>query len=241
MKKGSFSGLLYREWALLKKHLIINLISVSSIITLTLLILLSFRYGNLALLDDSLKATITEGLAFPIKLFPVVMICIMVWVPSQSAIYDVKLTWERFRRTTPVSCFRLAFVKYTMIAVVVMLSAGAVLGVTALLCAAMNAVVTVEDIAVAMAIHVFCTLLGVLMQVFVTFFKSQDKAGLAITGLLVICVIPIVFGASQTGQDLMNKLTGVCVDVIPFVPFVQIAILAFGLFATTMIYKRREK
>lgn len=249
MKKGAFSGLLYREWVLIKKPLIITVISSLSTIILAFLVVLSLRYGNLALLDENLKAAVFGDFAFIVKFLPVFAVSILVSAPSDSAVIDTNIKWERFRRTTPASCLRLAMARYTILAALTLLAAGGGLGVMALMCAAMDTAFTASDAAVSLVLLAAVVIFSVAMQVAVTYFKSSDKAGLALMGvMLFVCLFPVIVSdnisadsSAMTGMERINILTKRCADILPAVPLVIAAVLALGLFATTMIYKRREK
>lgn len=250
MKKGAFSGLLYREWVLIKKPLIITAITSLSSAILAFLVLLSFRYGNLALLDENLKTAVFGDFAFIIKALPVLAVSILVSAPSDSAVIDTNIKWERFRRTTPVSCLRLALAKYTILAALNLLAAGGALGVMALMCAAMDTAFTASDAAVSLVLLAAVVIFSVAMQVAVTYFKSSDKAGLTVSGVMLACLFPIIAAnrdiisaddSAMSSMERLDILTKRFADVLPVVPLVIAAALALGLFATTMIYKRREK
>lgn len=250
MKKGAFSGLLYREWVLIKKPLIITVITSLSTIILAFLVVLSFRYGNLALLDENLKTAIFGDFAFIVKALPVLAVSILVSAPSDSAVSDTNIKWERFRRTTPVSCLRLALAKYTILTALTLLAAGAGIGVMALMCLTMGAAFTASNAAVSLVLLAAVVIFSVAMQVAVTYFKSPDKAGMAVSGVMIACLFPItaanrdIFSADNSAMSSMERLdilTERFADILPAVPLVIAAALVLGLIATTMIYKRREK
>lgn len=250
MKRGAFSCLLYREWVLIKKPLIITVITSLSTIILAFLVVLSFRYGNLALLDENIKTAVFGDFAFVIKAMPVLAVCVLVSAPADSTMADVNIKWERFRRSTPVSCLRLALAKYTILTVLTLLAAGGALGSMALMCSAMGAAFTANDAAVSLVLLAAVVIFSVAMQVAVICFKSSDKAGLAVSGVMIVCMFPIIaanrdiFSAdssAMSGMERFDILTQRFADALPAVPLVIAAALALGLFATTMIYKRREK
>lgn len=250
MKKGAFSGLLYREWALVKKPLVIMIVTSLSAIVLSFLVVLSFRYGNLALLDDKLKEAVFGDFAFAVKALPVLAVTVLVSATSDSAVIDTNIKWERFRRTTPASCLRLALAKYTILAVLTLFAAGGALGVMALMCYAMNMTFTVNDAAASLVLLAAVVIFSVAMQVAVTYFKSSDKAGLTVAGVMCACLFPIIAAnrdiisadnSGMSGTERLDILTKRFAEVLPAVPLAIAATLAVGLFATAMIYKRREK
>lgn len=249
MKKGAFSGLLYREWVLLKKSLVIALITSVSAVILSFLVVLSSRYGNLAMLDEGLKAKIFGDFGIAVKAFPALTVCFLVNVPADAAGFETKTVWEHFRRSTPVSGFRLALAKYTIMTAFTLVAAGGVVGVTALMCAALGTSLTASDITVSLVLLAVVVIMSVVMQVSATFFKSPDKSGLAALGAMLVCLLPIIAAnrdiiaesSDMTVAERLNLLTDKLSGVLPFVPLVIAAVLALGLFATTLIYKRREK
>lgn len=242
MKKGAFSGLLYRELVIMKKSLIIELVVPLCIIAFTFLVVLSFRFGNLILLSDEVKDMIFGSSAFIIKALPAFAVCFIVSAPVNAAGFEIKTIWTRFLRSTPVSGFRLALAKYTIITALTLLAAGGSIGVSALMCAAMGEAFTVTDAAVALVLLALVVIMSVIMQVAVIFFKSTDKGGLAAVGIILIFVAAYKNMIPElTNAELLNFFLEKMVSILPFVPFVIAAALALGLFATTMIYKRREK
>lgn len=249
MKKGAFSGLLYREWVLIKKPLIITFVTSLSTIILAFLVVLSFRCGNLALLDENLKTAVLDDFAFVIKALPLLAVCLIVSAPSESAATDSNIKWERFRRTTPASCLRFALAKYTVFAVLTLTAAGAAFGVMALMCKAMGTTFTSGDADTVLVLLAVVVIFSVIMQVAVTHFKSTDKAGLAVTGIMMACFVLVIaanrdifYGdPSMTNIEMFDMLAKRFAFMLPAVPFIIAAALALGLLATTMIYKRREK
>lgn len=251
MKKGAFLRLLYREWALVRKPLVIMLISSLSMIVPVFLVMLSFRYGNLSLLDENLKAVIFGDFAFAVKVLPGFSFCFIVSAPAEAARFELKTVWERFRRSTPVSCQRFALAKYTIMTALTLVAAGGAIGATALTCAAMGTAFTASDAALAMALLAVAVIFSVVMQVAVIFFKSSDKGGLAAAGVIFACLFSVIAAnrdaiskkvADLTSIEQLNIFIEKLGDVVlPFIPLVIVASLALGLFATTMIYKRREK
>ena len=241
MKKGTFSGLLYRELALTKKPLIITLVSSLSAVVFSVLVVLSFRYGNLALLDEKVKEAIFGEFAFAVKALPALSVCFTIGASSDTAIFDVDTAWERFRRSTPISCFKFALAKYTITAAFTLLVAGSAIGITALMCAVMGTTLAVNDIGIVVIMLTVAVVFCVIMQVSVTFFKSADKGGLVAVGVVMACLFIMIAANNLTSVEQYKLLMENGANVIPYAPFIILATLALGLFATTMIYKRREK
>ncbi|MBQ8410856.1 MAG: hypothetical protein IJX15_03885, partial [Ruminiclostridium sp.] len=85
MKKPSFTALLYRELLLLKKSLLIGSIGALIFILFPVLILLSFRFGNLKLIipEEAVSGSMTI-----IKLMPVMSASLFAMLPSETATND---------------------------------------------------------------------------------------------------------------------------------------------------------
>lgn len=250
MKKGAFSALLYREWVLVKKPLIVTFIVSLSTVILTFLIVLSFKYGNLAMLDEKLRAAVFGDSALVVRAMPAFTVSLLAGASSDSAVIDANIKWDRFRRTTPASCLRLAIAKYTIVTALTIIATGGTLGVTALMCYVMDAEFTASDAAFSLVLLAIAVIFSVTMQVAVAYFRSVDKAGMAAMGVMAACMIPVIVAnrdffsidnAAMSSTERLNILTKKFADILPCVPFVIAAALAVGLFATTMIYKRREK
>lgn len=248
MKKGSFLGLLYCEWALMKKHLLILAISALCMTAMAFLAVLSFRCGNLAdLIDENTKKLIFEDLAVAAKAFPALCVCYAISAPVDAAMYETKTVWVHFRHTTPANGFRLALAKFTVMTALTLISAGAAIGATALSCAVQGTDFAVSDIALALTGLAVFLVLCVIMYVCMILFKSRDKGGLAAIGVFAVCLLPVVIPAINNMPDGMNGLETFnfimekTVDILPFIPIIIVAALALGLLATTLIYKRREK
>ncbi|MGN0687836.1 MAG: hypothetical protein ACI4KA_07015 [Oscillospiraceae bacterium] len=246
MKKGSFSGLLYREWALTRKMLIIGLIPTVCIIVEALLIVLSFRYGNLAMIKDVLSEKMMEkmktGFATALKLIPAIApIAIM----SDFAGYEINPVWMRFRRSTPASCFKLALAKYTLLAGTAVVAAVISIGGTVLTCAVLGEEFTIEDMAFCCAVLTLFLVVCIVMQICVLLTGSKDKGGLISMGILLgIMMLFIISNPDFIKREDMERFRAVVeklVSLLPYIPVVFVGALVLGLVATTMIYKRREK
>ena len=248
MKKGSFWGLLYCEWALMKKHLLIISVSGLCMAAMAFLAVLSFRFGNLAdLIDEDTKKLIFEDLALVAKAFPAICACFALSAPVDAATNETKTVWVHFRRSTPANGFRLALAKFTVMTALTVFSAATAIGATALSCAILGTDFAVSDIAISLAMLAVFVVLCVIMYVCLILFKSRDKGGLAACGVFAVCLLSVVIPATDnmpagmTGLERFNFFVEKATDFLPFIPIVIVAALLLGLFATTMIYKRREK
>ena len=250
MKKTSLIALLYREVLLLKKSVIVGVITSASIIGISLLVILSFRHGNLAMLNDETKDMFLKDATLMIKLYSVFAACLISSIPSDTAMSDVKSSWERFRRSTPVSCTEFAMAKAIVFAVAIAVSFLSGIGTMALICACMGISMTSFDVGMVLLILVVTSAFGVLMQTTVTLTRSQDKGGLLAVAILfpivTLAVSPWIEQTSHlTSEERMvvgeDMLMGFLEKALPFLPFVLVGIVLIDLVDMTLIYKRREK
>ncbi len=250
MKKPSFGALLYRELLLIKKSLLIGGITSLLFILFPVLILLSFRFGNLKLIlpEDAISGSMTI-----IKLMPVMAAAVFTMLPSDTATQDVtKPVWELFRRSTQVSALRLALAKTVMCSIGMGLSLIISIPVTYIIAYAAGATVTINDIGLSMLFVAFMALMSVVFGAAIYFFKSVDKGGLVMTGFMFAAVFgfmsPIMgkLTSLPTGhaeRDVIMEvyLNDFITNVAPFTPLMLIGVILIQFALLLFIFKRREK
>ena len=259
MKKASFAALLYREGLLVKKSLLINAISSICMLTIVVLVLLSFRYGNLALIFKDSGMVTEDAQAFitamseAMKYMSVFSVSISGLLAADATARDVKKpVWEHFRRSTPVSCYRIALAKTVIMTIGIAASVALAMITINIVCYAIGDPVTESDIALAFVIVGFASLLGAFQSVAVAHFKSPDKAGIAMIGFMLVCAIPIspVFSGdtslpSDTPEQrmgiMMTTINEAAVSLLPFVLFIFVAIIVLHFIILSLVLKRREK
>ncbi|MBQ3161274.1 MAG: ABC transporter permease [Oscillospiraceae bacterium] len=246
MKKGSFKGLLCREFYLIKPSIPEMLIGTLSMTVLSVLVVLSFRFGNLALIEELKFEDFAEG----IKLFPVLGAAMFSLSAADATVRDISPVWERFRKTTPVSAMRLALAKYAAITIVIAASVFLSFGTLLMMCAVVGTPVTAGDIALTLAVIAFCVLYVVSGQLLITYFRHRDKGMLAtmvvLMGMLVM-IFTLTDSFSKEGRNteevnaFVLEVKNALVDVAPIMVLVIIVLICGGCYATAMLYKRREK
>ncbi len=246
MKKARFSGLLFRELQLSKTKMATGLAAFFVLGLLGVLILLSFRYGNLSLLFENMGETdmgesIRLSLIPMIELMPTLLAGVSILTLAEVSVRDELPVWRRFRRSTPVSNWKWAGAKYTLM--LFMYLAGVILSVlyTALLSAVSGTEFTLQKFAVIMLVMTSILIFGVLFQLFIMLFHSLEKAGLALMVIIMAAVVPYALQDQDGGENIMEILQNFSVIILPFIPLIVIAVLSGGFCASAMLFKRREK
>lgn len=238
-KKASFSALLYRELILCRKSLLAYLATTVIFTLIPLLLILSLQYGNLTMLPETIKADIRADNDLMLTLFAVICPCMLVISLAESAVFDTRIKWDRFRRSTPVKPARMALAKYALFLILLLLSVAFSAAVMVLCRRLLQTSVTITDFAVIMAIITAFSMLTVLAQVFILLLRSVDKGMLAMIGCVatVVFLIPREWKANITADRLLSGAE----YLLPLTPVILLGILALGFGLTTFIYARREK
>lgn len=247
-KKASFKGLLFREFFIIRKQMVLNLASFVLIAALSLLILLSFRIGNLALLPENVKAELANGFGVPMDLTIVVFSGTLLWGCAEAVKRDEFPAWQRFRRTTPVSPWRFALARYIVLAGACVLGLVCDLLYECVYCAIRDERLNVESIAAGMMFFAFLTAFGVIFQLAVMWLHSLDKAGIVLCVFVMGCAImPLMLAgmtAASGGEELDRFraiITEPAMKLLPFMPLILPGILLAGYVCAGFLLKRREK
>lgn len=243
--KASFKGLLFREFFIIRKLMVLNLASFALIAAISLLILLSFRIGNLALLPENIKAELTKGFGVPIDLVITVFAGTLVWGCAEAVMRDEFPAWQIFRRTTPVSPWRFALARSIVLAGSCVLGLVCVFLYELFYCAIRDERLNEEKIAVVLVVFALQTVLGVIFQLAVMWLHSRDKAGIVICALMCSTIIFFSSLTVTSDGDVLKWLrvsgTEVAKRLLPFMPLIFLGILLAGYVCSGFLLKRREK
>lgn len=246
MNNGSFKGLLCREYYFIKRQIPAMLVMWFITTLFLILIVLSFRFGNLANIEEFKLEHIAESL----KLLPVMCAAMIPLSMADSAVNDISPVWERFRRTTPVSSMKFALAKYTVISITIAISV--VLAFLTLLAMSkiIGSPITAGDFALTLLMIAFCVVYAITAQLFVTYFKSLDK-GMIATMVVMMSVVFLsfvltgLFKAEGRDTEEINAvilvIKNACVKFAPIMIAVIIVLICGGCYITSLLYKRREK
>ena len=250
MKKPSFAALLYRELVLMKKLLLSYSIGSLIFILFPVLILLSFRFGNLKLIipEDAISGSMTI-----IKLMPIMAAGMFAMLPSDAASKDIaKPIWDYFRRSTQVSAARLALAKTVMNIIGLAISLIISIPLTYIIAYAAGTTVTGNDIGLSLLFVTFMDFMSVVFGAAMYFFKSVDKGGLFMSVITAACVVGFMTptvgelnklppGHAQRDVIMEAYLNDVITNVAPFTPLMLIGVILIQFALLLFIFKRREK
>ncbi len=250
MKKPSFAALLYRELLLMKKSLLVSGTGSLIFILFPVLILLSFRFGNLKLIipEDAMSGSMTI-----IKLMPIMAAGMFTMFPSDVATKDItNPIWDYFRRSTQVSAARLALAKTVMNIIGIAVSLAISIPITYIIAYAAGTTVTGNDIGLSLLFVTFMEFMSVVFGAAIYFFKSVDKGGLFMSGITAACVFGFMtptmgeltkLPPGHAERDIIMEayLNNVITNVAPFTPLMLIGVILIQFALLLVVFKRREK
>lgn len=238
-KRGSFRALVYRELLLCKKSLRTCLLTTVIFSAIPILMILSIRYGNLAMLPETFLGEIRSHNDLMLTLYAVISPCMLPLSLAECAFFDVQVKWDRFRRTTPVTPARMALAKYALFVGAVILSAAGAVLLMWLCHALLGTSMTMTDFAVIMALITVCGIFSMLGQVFVMLFRNVDRGMLAMMGCMAAAVLlmPKAWKENFSVEWLLEAAR----SLLPVTPVMIGLTLSVGFGLTVLLYKRREK
>lgn len=238
-RKASFTALLYRELLLCRKSLMACVVSTLIFTMIPILVILSLQYGNLTMLPEHIVADIRANNDLMLTLYAVICPCMLVMSIAESAVFDTRIRWDHFRRSTPVKPARLALVKYVLFLILLLVSVAVSIAVMGLCHSLLGSPVQKMDVAVIMALITIISMLTVMAQVFIMLLRSTDKGMLAMLGFAAA----VIFLAPEKWKAVLSveRLLSGAEALLPLMPVILMGILALGFGLTTCIYARREK
>ena len=246
MRMRSLKYLVYRDFFLAKKTIFINAALGLFLMIFGLLVSLSSKYGNLALVPESYQE-ILDDMIFMFSCFMPVYACAGVGVSvTETMQFECDKKWRSFRLTTPISGYMYALARY-----IVILGAVSVCVGIALLYMWGNSLITGEpvsgeSIAFMLVLTFYFIMFSLLMQILIQVLGSADRAGIA----MVILMIPAMFGVMlyvekhmliPVDEPVMPFLVNLCAKHLPKVAVIFGIVLVVSFILTAKLYKRREK
>ena len=239
MKKPSFSALVYREFLICRKSLMICLFSTLIFSIAPILVALSIRYGNMAMLPENILSDIQSNNNIMLKVYAVISPCIMSISFSEASIVDMKIQWERFRKSTTISPTRMAFAKYIMLTIILVFSFLLAFLFMGLCTISLGIPMAKTDIAVIMSLITLFSAFSILGQFFIMLMRSVDRGMLLLLGVSAISVF-LIPEEWRTNIDITRLLQG-AETLLPFTPVIIMGLLTIGFVLTIWLFKRREK
>ena len=236
MNKRLFKSLLFREYYVGKKLYISNLIGYLMFVLVSLLALLSYRWGNLHLYSHLMSDTVKSGLDNVIKFAPV-FIATVFWGGALDTIpNDEKVSWARFRMACPAKPFLLALAKYGCLFLACLVSLCMVFGWLGLHSLLTGTAITHGDLKIIFATYGILAFLYVTLINLTIWLKKSEATAVVFLGVLYpsIIIIALIDPNFTKAKALGSRL-------IEFIPLIIPVLLGLGLFCTTILYGRREK
>lgn len=221
MNLRTLSALGYRELYLSRKMLLPIMITFVTISLLSVLIILSFDYGNMEqILTDLniiptrtpdgqlLPSEIAETSIMPAKEFVVLFskLCplltsgFMITYFLQSCQYDEKNKWKYFYISTPVTPVTKAAVTYSVVIMLNIICFILSLGFCTLMSTISGIALSSADFGIIFTGIALGDLVGVIIHTGIKIFHSLDKAG-----ILVVCIGLVGILIFEAKQGLFNK------------------------------------
>ncbi len=236
--------LVYRELIRSRKVFAFSSAGAMAGCVLFILIALSFRVGNLAMLPQFIHDKFNE-LNNSVSLPLLAMLSGLSMMSAASSDTENWGLWRMFRKSTPVTPLKFAAAKYIALFIYLIISFACAFLLSVLFCAAAGITLTPEVCAEAVVFVEAVLLFSVMMQVIQAFMRtSGDKTGLVMT---IILIVPFsAIGSICTANNIdpgisPESVRSFCADILPFTPLILAVIFAAGIFLTAAAYKRREK
>lgn len=195
--------------------------------------------------------TLVNVVTLAIKYFPLFYLGCLADAIANDAINDEKKLWTYFRRSTPVAEWKYSLANVALYAVISLL--GLLIGIAylAIISAITGTALLLQDIAVLLTFIAIGLLFGLIFQTLIKLLHSVDKAGIAIVIAIFGTVIPYNIirtivdpeGArnAAVGFNIRGVLDFLTNTMLPFLPFIIVAILGLMFVANYLLLKRREK
>ncbi|MCR5111071.1 MAG: hypothetical protein K6B38_09205 [Ruminococcus sp.] len=261
MKNNSFAGLLYREYYLCKKSLFFYFLIFLCFSVIGWLILLSMKYGNLALLfndeasgrtgiiQDKFAADFLRLLINISAMYlPLCGAFFSSFAPFDIAVKDTLASWIRFEHCTPLTPLKFASVKLVSTMIGTLISfAISVLHLFSVR-TVMGEKFTFVDISIIIFLLTFITAFCVLSQIYLTLFRNSS-IGIAATTVTMMCpliIIAIINSVNSSDEitkpeNIGSELTKYAERFFPLMLIVLLSMFILLFVSMYLLYKRREK
>lgn len=242
MKITAVKSLVYKEFYMARKQLLIGTAVFLIFAVICVMVEVSFLTGNLANLSAAVADDIKAGVDFSTLLYPVLMASALSLFIAETSLKDEVAAWKRFCYATPASHIDFAVAKYATVLITILVELIVSFAYAAFWCRIMGVEFSAVHAAYIMAAVTFTTLMAVLNHVGVLLFRTKDKAGLFMLGVLIGIVL-IFSGICRNSvgtkltKDVMDRIV---VSWRPWLPVAIMAIPAAGCAASAVLYRRRE-
>lgn len=242
MKKGTFKGLLFREFYIARKNYGYNLIAYFTMAFIGLMALLSYECGNLNRYTHLINADLKNIIDAMIKFTPAFTGACFFGGASDATPNDEKTAWRRFRTASPVTPFRLALAKYVCLFLTLTISFALTFGWLGLYSLLTGTSLSKMDLGITVTIYAVSVLLIIYMQNIIIWVRTLERTIIVLMITAYGVTIPILLNNPELlTTEGLDKLKGLCIKLIPFTPLIILATFVLGILCTTILYRRREK
>lgn len=241
MKTAAIKSLVYKEFYMTRKTLLISLFTFFIFAAMGILVEMSLQIGNLALLSDTIKSEIKDMTGLFVMVYPVFAACLGAWTLSDASLKDEDCVWKRFRYTLPADHVDFALAKYMAFLLTIIPEIVLSFAYMAVVCHVMGVRFSRLHLAYILAIIALTTLIAIVNQVGILLFHTKDKASLFLFAVLAFIAIIVVL-MNRTGDEAMTKavVDDILIRLSPWMPVVTAAAMVIGCAVSAMLLKRRE-
>lgn len=251
---GKFSNLLYRDFYMMRKQIIVALISFAGSALFCALILLSIRFGNLSKMAEMVQidgeeaelmlANMLKGAIFVAKILPSVMCAMIPFAVTNLTNYDEDHRFRLFMKSTPLTPVRRSLVRSCTNLICTVGGLALAIGYMFIVGLLTGEGLSYEDVSTLTGIFIFYTVFTLIAQLAIMRMHNNDKAMLLILGVAVVAVfiisrmMPKPEGEDDNPFGLLLRLAQ---DIFPFTPVIIIVGIAIYFGVSVYLYQRREK
>lgn len=242
MKAAAIKSLVYKEFYMAKKQMLGGILTFLVFAVMGILVEISFRSGNLALLSDAIKDDIKQTADFSAVIFPVLMACSLTSYIADVSLKDEETAWKRFCYATPASHVDFAVAKYVAFLITILAESGISFIYAAFLCSIMGDPFSVLYVAYVSGAVALTTLMAVLTQVGALLFHTKNKAGLFMfAAFFVMILIPTLISRNFSNAEVTKEVVdNSLIFLLPWLLVMTAVILAVGCAVSSVLLKRRE-
>lgn len=243
MKPASLKGLFYREFYLGRKSYLAFGLMTFIMAVMFALILLSFKSGNLALLEDAEETR--KDLEQTMMYFMTAICSFVSFVGVDTIHLDFNSKWSGFAFASPVKERVYVGIKYIIMLALNIL--GLILGVLCgiIFCTIQGTAFTLDNLAVIAWIDTAVIVGGVCFMVFAYLFRDLTKAAFAFSALFLVFLISLMIfyiNNSNGKVKLPELMSGVFESLNSYVflaPVIIIGTIFLGFIISLKLFKRR--
>lgn len=244
-KSASIKGLVFREFFLGRKSYVSILIMAVVVPFMFMLCMLSAKFGNLRLVEDSdemIETIYIMSLCFPAFIFSSAVYGILDAVAA-----DFNTKWNGYMRSTPVKTEKFMGIKFGIITCFTILSVIMSILSAFAFAAVAGKSITSDDISIIMCIVALCDFAFV-FYIVLAYALGMNKATSVFSFVIVATVLGALFLFIKFADEHIvadNPFEILIMEnariIAPFTPVIIIATIVIGYILSVTFAKRRER